>query len=157
MSFQVPHGDGDDSSFTRELAATRIQAIARGKQSRKNTNPHWTAERNGRDPGGNVSRHDDDRDLNRGDSANKSTKLGGVSGGVALPEMNSGREAFMGASETLTGNATAQETGGGGRGGGGGGGGGVQIDRNTAELFASLVDERIMVIGLALSSGNQSK
>lgn len=100
-------------------------------------------------------RTDDDRDQYRADNANNSIKF--RSGGGALSEMNSGGEASRGASETLAETVPAEErrAGGGGgagagQGGQGGHGGGQEggvkiIDRKTAELFASLVDKRIMV------------
>lgn len=158
MMLQDRHGDDRKA---RELAATRIQAVARGKRSRGKINLQHAAA-----IGGGVSWHDDDRYRSRAGSANSSTKFGGGGGGgAAMSEMNGGRESSMEASETPAGSAMAAETrgvgkgragfgvggggdrgeGGGGRAGGGGGGGGVQIDRKTAELFASLVDKRIMV------------
>lgn len=140
--------DGEKDRHARELAATRIQAITRGKRFRKKNNnndlekaaANNSPRRRPHENGGHEQRREDAgcgryrANYTPGGAPSAVSRSGDVSGGAPAASAGSASAAAGG-------------------GGGGGGAGSLEIDRKTVTLIASLVDERITVRERKISAG----
>lgn len=123
----------------RDSAATRIQAVARGKRSRKRKT-HLKARPEGQRPGENIHGQFDHEQDRYGDGiAENGSALGFGDGGPSTVKgggASVNRASAVSSSPDTTAAAESE---------GRGKSVEVKIDRKAVELIASLVDERIMV------------
>ena len=139
--------DDENDREARELATTRIQAIARGNRVRKKKHPEKVAAATNnprRRPRNNRGHGEGGRNSAANGTGHGGTVPEGTAGGDPSTVSGSGKVAG-GAPAASAATATSSSAAGGGEGGGGASGETVGIDERTVTLIASLVDERITV------------